>query len=279
MTLHCRTLLTIGLLAVAPVIDLRAERFFVSKWLQTFHETRNVDDFEKALAVWKLRETFDNPDARQPVIGFLSHLFAKHPQAIAQALGEDPSQLTAGQKATFGAALLRAGTESAIAGLKRLGLEDWAGKQPPTPIPELKISQPAEMDLCWGLYFASGDPAALGPVVEVLDFARFADAAAQFQAQLAPALEAEAQAGEAARKQDETEVDKQLDIAKKARAAAVAGKFHEDAVKFAMFEQAKWSLANQARKTPKLRTYLLALARSPRTSKAVAKELLLLDRS
>ena len=257
-------------LAIAP---LQAKRFFVSKWLQSFHETQNLEDFDKALIVWRVRETMEDPEARQPVIGFLAYLFANHPETIPQALGDDASKLTAGQKVTFAKALLRAGTNSAEIALRSIGYAELLEKPAPIPISQLKVSQAAEMDLCWGYYFASGDVAAVKPVVDVLALTTFAEDASKFQDLLKLANEADARAEIAGQEGNEREVDKQLLAAKKAREEAVASSFYEGATKFAMFERAQWSLALHAEKNPKLLDFLDSLAKSPDTPQAVADQL------
>ena len=248
-------------------------RFFVSRWLESFHETQNLDDFDKALLVWRVRETMDDAEARQPVIAFLSFLFANHPQTIAQALGDDPSELTAGQKATFAAALLRAGTETSKNALRSIGYTSWLAQPKPTPVPQLKIGLSTEMDLCWGYFFASGDVSALQPVVAVLDFAQFADTVPKFQALLQPAFEADAKALLAGQKGIEAEVEKQLDLAKNARIAATNSPFYEEATKFAMFEAAAWSLGRQAAKNPDVRAFLQAQLENANLSRTAQTQL------
>ena len=205
--------------------------FNASLWVQEFYQTQDLKSFESAIAVWRARETLEDADMRQPIVGFLSHLFAKYPQTIEVAIG-DVSELTEGERETFGMALHRSGTDSARAALNKLGLKKLLTSPAPSSLAETEIIEASGLDLCWGYFFASGDTEVLRPIVHVLVNGKYASSMDAYRL--------------AREKEDD---------------AAIA-KHRENAFRFALYEAARWSLAANAKRHPAVNQFLEEFAKN-----------------
>tara|TARA_R110002096_G_scaffold4493_10_gene20833 strand:- start:2225 stop:2971 length:747 start_codon:yes stop_codon:yes gene_type:complete len=208
-----------------------AHAFNAARWLQEFYQNDNLGSFETALEHWKSRENLEDIDRRQPIVGFLSFVFEKYPETIEIAL-KNPDSLSQAELEAFGNALHRANTESAKEALKTIRQDHLLTQPKPAPLLEIEITQAFEMDLCWGYFYGSGDVNVVTPIVNVLGYSQF----------------------EAAR-------DAYLDAREKEDDELIQ-KYREDAFRYAMYEAARWSLAFNAKRHPKVRDHLEQLAQT-----------------
>jgi len=210
---------------IASSVGMAADDY--SEWSKHFYQTQDVAQFD---GFWKtvLKEKMlENRNQINPVIGFSSQVFHKHPELSKGRMDNLESFPKAARESVL-KLLWLSDTDETRAILAKTGSTEYSGKAPP-PIGTLKINTGQELDLCWGWYFATGDTAALDPIISALDFGRYAGALKKYKTS------------------QRTEEDKQA------------------AIKGAIFRAAMWSLRANGVEDPRIAKHIRILFFDPQT--------------
>ena len=199
-------------------------------WFKSFYKTDAVDQFD---GFWKkvvAEKRFENKNAIGPILGFASQVLHRHPELLKGRL-DDPKSLPGSQFEQTLTLLWLSDTPEAREILSRCGHAEYLARTPP-PIGATQVKAAQDLDFCWGWFFATGDPAALDPIVATLDFGEYAGALKKYSAS------------------KKTEADKQA--------------AYQDAI----FSAALWSLGANGREDQKITAHLEEVLANPQTSKS-----------
>lgn len=199
-------------------------------WLKHFYQTQDVSQFD---GFWKMvirERILENKNALPPTIGFASQVLHKYPALLKDRL-DQPSAFPATQSDPVLEILWLSDTKEARAILQQAGHQEYLERSPP-PIGGWEIKSGGDLDLCWGWYFATGDMAALDPIVSALDLGQYAGALKRYPT--SPKKEEDRQA----------------------------------AIKDAIFGAAMWSLTANGRDNPDIARRIRILFFAPHTPQA-----------
>jgi tetratricopeptide (TPR) repeat protein len=199
-------------------------------WLKSFYKTDAVDQFD---GFWKnvvAKKYLENRNTVGPILGFASQVLHRHPELL-KGRFDDLKSVPAPQLELTLTLLWLSDTPPAQEILGRYGHADYAARTPP-PIGATQINAAQDLDFCWGWFFATGDAAALDPIVAALDFGEYAGALKKYPAS------------------KKTEADK------------------EAAFKDAIFGAAMWSLGANAKDDEKITAHLEEVLANPLTPKS-----------
>jgi tetratricopeptide (TPR) repeat protein len=149
-------------------------------WLKRFYKTDAVDQFD---GFWKkvvAEKHLENKNTVGPILGFASQVLHRHPELL-KGRFDDPKSLPEAQLEQTLTLLWLSDTPQAREILGRCGHADYAARTPP-PIGSTHVKEAQDLDFCWGWFFATGDPAALDPIVAALDFGEYAGALKKYAA-------------------------------------------------------------------------------------------------
>jgi hypothetical protein len=148
-------------------------------WFKHFYQTQDVGQFD---GYWKMvvsNGVLENRNTIPPTLGFASQVLHQHPALIKGRL-DDPSAFPRRQREPVLALLWLSDTKEARQILEKAGNGKLLEKSPPA-IGGWEIKTGGDLDFCWGWYFATGDTAALDPIISALDFGRYAGARKRYQ--------------------------------------------------------------------------------------------------
>jgi len=147
---------------------LRANDDADNIWFKHFYQTQDVARFD---AYWNrvLAERWlSQRNVTPPLIGFVSQVVHRSPALIKGRL-DQPREFPGEQKDAILQMLWLSDTPEARAVLVAAGEADLANTPPP-PIATRVIRSGGDLDVCWGWFFATGDRAALVPIIRTLDY-------------------------------------------------------------------------------------------------------------
>ena len=201
-----------------------------NRWMKSFYRTGDTAPFD---AFWKKivdEKLLENENAVAPTVSFVSQVLHRHPELLKGRL-DDLADAPGAHLAHLLDILWLSDTPEAREILRASGHAKYLERRPPA-IGATKIEKAADLDFCWGWFFATGDTAVLDPIISALDFGEYAGAIKRYETS------------------KKTEAD---------RAAAY---------KDAMFGAAMWSLGANGREDPRILEHLEAVFADPRTPRA-----------
>ena len=164
-----RVILRAGVVAVLLLCGaLRAEDDADNTWFKHFYQTQDVARFD---AYWNRVMTerwLSQRNVAPPLIGFVSQVVHRHPALIKGRL-DQPREFPGEQKDAILQMLWLSNTPEARAVLVAAGETELANAPPP-PIAARVLRSGGDLDVCWGWFFATGDRAALEPIIRTLDY-------------------------------------------------------------------------------------------------------------
>lgn len=198
-----------------------------SRWMKSFYRTDATAPFA---AFWKKtvdERRLENENAIAPTVSFVSQVLRRHPELLKGRLDDLPNAPGA-QLPHLLDILWLSDTPEAREILRTSGHAEYLERKP-SAIGVTKIEKAADLDFCWGWYFATGDTAALDPIVSTLDFGEYSGAAKRYA------------------------------TSKKTEADRIA------AYKEAMFGAAMWSLEANGREDVRIVAHLESVFADPKT--------------
>ena len=131
-------------------------------WVQSYHAAPKPDEIPDALASMHEANVLSQPGTALPVVGFLSAVFARHPDRVGAWLGDVGRFPEPVQRALVQAVWL-SGTSQSRALLTALGPEKLASivkrdlSQVAPPVSDrIAVRGPQDLDFLWGRFFGSG---------------------------------------------------------------------------------------------------------------------------
>jgi len=149
-----------------------------SRWMKSFYRTDDTAPFD---AFWKKtvdEKLLENENAIAPTVSFVSQVLRRHPELLKGRL-DDLSNAPGAQLPHLLDILWLSDTREAREILRTSGHAEYIERKPPA-IGATRIEKAEDLDFCWGWYFATGDTAALDPIVSVLDFGEYSGAAKRY---------------------------------------------------------------------------------------------------
>lgn len=149
-----------------------------SRWMKSFYRTDDIAPFD---AFWKKtvdEKLLENENAIAPSVSFVSQVLRRHPELLKGRL-DDLANVPGAQLIHYLDILWLSDTEEAREMLRTSGHTEYLGRSPES-IGSTKIEKAADLDFCWGWFFATGDMAALDPIVSTLDFGEYSGAAKRY---------------------------------------------------------------------------------------------------
>jgi tetratricopeptide (TPR) repeat protein len=149
-----------------------------SRWMKSFYRMDDIAPFD---AFWKKtvdEKLLENENAIAPSVSFVSQVLRRHPELMKGRL-DDLANVPGAQLIHYLDILWLSDTKEAREMLRTSGHTEYLGRKPPA-IGSTKIEKAADLDFCWGWFFATGDTAALDPIVSALEFGEFAGAAKRY---------------------------------------------------------------------------------------------------
>ena len=198
-----------------------------SRWMKTFYRTDDTAPFD---AFWKKTvegRLVENENAVAPTVSFASQVLRRHPELLKGRL-DDLANVPGAQLAHLLDILWLSDTDESREILRTSGHAEYLARRP-EPIGSTKIEKAQDLDFCWGWFFATGDTAALDPIISALGFGEHAGAIKRYA------------------------------TSKKTEADRMA------AYKDAMFEAAMWSLGANGREDNRILEHLEAVFADERT--------------
>lgn len=110
-------------------------------------------------------------ESRPPFIGFLSAVMHDNPGRVRGWLVEMEDMDQADKVTVYGAAWF-SGTEGARAFFKEKGLEEYLSRVP-QPVLEMKVDNPAVLDMLWGQFMATGKREPVGRIITAFELAQY----------------------------------------------------------------------------------------------------------
>lgn len=198
-----------------------------NKWFKNFYRTGDTTRFPAFWDKVVRDKILENPQYNSTFISFISQVIRQNP-ALVKGRMDDFEHMSAATLNAVVAILWLSDTNEGRAILKANGLEEAAAR----PLPGIStrdVTDPSDLDFCWGWFFATGDTGALDPIIATLDHSRHIGALEKFKTS------------------GKTDAD---------RGAAI---------KEAMFGAALWSLQANGTGDQKIAAYLEKVAQSPQT--------------
>lgn len=198
-----------------------------NRWMKSFYRTDATAPFA---AFWKKtvdERRLENENAIAPTVSFASQVLRRHPELLKGRL-DDLSNAPGAQLPHLLDILWLSDTPEAREILRTSGHAEYLERKPPA-IAATRIKTAGDLDFCWGWYFATGDMAALDPIVSTLDFGEYSGAAKRYA------------------------------TSKKTEADRIA------AYKEAMFGAAMWSLEANGREDVRIVAHLESVFADPKT--------------
>lgn len=175
-----RKMKPIGLLAFLIGASVALADTDYNDWIKHFYQTQDVAQFDGYWQMVVKDKMLLNRNQVNPVIGFSSQVLHRHPSLIKGHI-DNLASFPEAERESVIKLLWLSDTEEAREILRRSGAVEFAQKAPP-PIGAWKIGSGQDLDLCWGSFFATGDTAALDPIISALDFGQYAGALKRYKA-------------------------------------------------------------------------------------------------
>jgi hypothetical protein len=164
----------LALIALLLAGPMRAADDPYSPWMKHFYANQDVGPFD---GFWKMvvkDRILENKNAAPPVMGFVGQVLHRHPDLIKGRL-DDPRSFPPNERVVLLTLLWLSDTPEARAVLERSNSAEFLAHAPP-PASARDIKTGGDLDFCWGSYFATGDTAALDPIIATLDLGQYAGA-------------------------------------------------------------------------------------------------------
>ncbi|MBI5382174.1 MAG: hypothetical protein HZA31_09775 [Opitutae bacterium] len=218
-----------GFLALAAATQSESpEAKAQNEWFKRFYQTHDLKPFDGFWREVITQAMLEDKNRQSPIIGFASQVFRQHPELL-QGRIDAVSAFPQKQQEALRRLLQLANCAEAQ---KILQADDSKQSRPAPPaIKDWKIKDAGDLDLCWGYFFATGDTAALDPIITALAFGKYAGALERYK---------------------------------------TSGKTKEDkaaAYKDAIFGSAMWSLGANAKEDPRIAAHLEKVFNDPATPK------------
>lgn len=172
------TFITLLLLTTAG--RLAAEADVHEPWLRTFYRTQDLRPFDGYWTEIIEQKVLEDPGQVEPTVGFVSQLLRRNPSLVRTHFVEIAAYPLA-QREAVTRILALSDTPEGRARLREAGRTALASRTPP-PIAQYPVRDSVDLDFCWGWFFATGDQAALAPLVAALDLAPFAGGRDRYEA-------------------------------------------------------------------------------------------------
>lgn len=169
----------IGLLGLFITTSLGVAATDYNTWVKHFYQTQDVSSFDGYWQMVLHAKMLENRNQVNPVLGFASQVFHGYPSLIRGRI-DDPASFPEAERGAVLKLLWLSNTEEAREVLRRAGAENLAQKAVPL-ISTWKIDGGQDLDLCWGWFFATGDTAALDPIISTLDLGQYAGALKRYK--------------------------------------------------------------------------------------------------
>ena len=176
-TLLCVLLCALAMPAARALEEGKPDDFY-SDWAKGFYRTQDLSRFE---GYWKFTLEKNGLEARnlvQPVLGFVNRVLHQHPELL-KGRFDDLAPFTKAQRETVARLLWLSDTPEARQILEAQGFAGYASMEIP-PIESWAIKGAQDLDFCWGWFMATGDTAAVKPIVATLDLGKDAGALKRF---------------------------------------------------------------------------------------------------
>jgi len=149
-----------------------------SDWAKGFYRTQDLSRFDGYWAFTQEKNGLEARNLIQPVLGFVNQVLHQHPELL-KGRFDDLSKYPKAQRATLARLLWLSDTPEARQILEDQGQGNYL-KQTIPPIENWEIKAAQDLDFCWGWFMATGDTAAITPIVATLDLGKDAGAIKRF---------------------------------------------------------------------------------------------------
>ena len=143
-------------------------------WLKHFYQTQDIGPFDGYWQQVIKQDMLTNRNQASPILGFASQVFHQHP-ALMNGRVDDLTAFSTTEKPVVIRLLWLSNTVEARRILAKAQSESVPSTEPPA-IGAWKVNSGQDLDFCWGWYFATGDTAALDPIIGTLDLGKDAGA-------------------------------------------------------------------------------------------------------
>ncbi|MCF7761067.1 MAG: hypothetical protein K9M98_11255 [Cephaloticoccus sp.] len=145
-----------------------------SDWAKSLYRTQDLSRFDGYWAFMLEKNGLEARNLVQPVLGFVNRVLHQHPELL-KGRFDDLSKYPKAQRATLARLLWLSDTPEARQILEDQGQGNYLKKTIP-PIENWEIKGAQDLDFCWGWFMATGDTAAVKPIVRTLDLGKDAGA-------------------------------------------------------------------------------------------------------
>jgi hypothetical protein len=170
--------LIFAIFALVLVGQAAAARSFsreeLGAWVQRYYASPAPADVADAIAAMRQENALAQPGTAPPSIGFLSAVFARHPDRVTSWLG-DLSRFSATEQRSLIQAVWLSGTPESRTVLAALGPEKLVAmfkrdlSQVPPPVADLiVVRSPSDVDFLWGRFFGSGSITPIRTIIAAL---------------------------------------------------------------------------------------------------------------
>jgi hypothetical protein len=144
-------------------------------WMQAYHAAPKPEDVAGAIGSMHDNRLLAQPGTAAPAIGFLSAVFARHPDRVVFWLGDDLSRFSEPEQRSLLQAVWLSGTSQSRAILAGVGPEkmlamfkrDLSQVAPSAP-DRMTVRSPGDLDFLWGRFFGSGSAEPVQTIISAL---------------------------------------------------------------------------------------------------------------
>jgi tetratricopeptide (TPR) repeat protein len=148
-------------------------------WMKSFYRTRDTAQFSAYWDMLVKQKLLESPETVAPAIGFVSQVIRQTP-GLAKGQLDDLEKIPAAERQSVALILWYADTKESRRILKNHQLAEMLAKRP-SKISAYPVNTPGDLDFCWGYFFATGDAAALNPIIGALDLGQFLGAMEKYR--------------------------------------------------------------------------------------------------
>lgn len=164
----------IALLACLLAVSVAAAADEYNDWLKHFYQTQDIGTFDGYWQQVVKQGMLTHRNRVSPTLGFVSQVFHRYP-ALMHGRVDDLTAFSIAERSVVIKLLWLSNTDQARQILAKAAADEVPSTRPPA-IGAWKISSGQDLDFCWGWYFATGDTAALDPIIGTLDLGKDAGA-------------------------------------------------------------------------------------------------------
>ena len=219
----------VGLCTAQPVETVVKEEPSAD-WMTFYYKSPSPERFVDEVRALTDSGVFKDRNSQPSFIAFLSQVMVQNPKKVAGWLKEF-EDLDEKQHTVVLAAAWYSNTEAAQTYFKEKKLKAWAEQDSPS-ILEMKVDNPATLDMLWGYFMATGEQSPIQRIVSAFQLSKYSGAAKRY------------------RESKQTEQDQ------------------KEAWLDATFQAAQWSLETNCSQHPKVLEHCEAILRDKGTPKA-----------